>query len=295
MAKTAIPDAKRSTLFLVDPWKICLVWDDTDSRYSKECEKLTSPDIDSLAAEEHPLYDDRVLIPRDDRKVATTMKHGITIPIVVRKNGDLVEAVDGRQRVLDARAANLALKKQKEPELRVPCVLKRGDDKSVMATMVMANELRTPDEVFNKAKKANRLIDRGMDLDEVAAVFQVTTTAVRTWLKLLEMDDAVQKACRNGQVTITEAVKWSKEERPKQKELLKAHIAATKARAKDPYKKKGKKGKKQTTRGKSPGKVKIRALIEALPEGKTKAALAWSVGDRSLRKAKELVKELKEI
>lgn len=296
--KQAIPDAKRGNLFMVDPWKICLVWDDSDPRFTKECEKLLSADIDSVDGDKHPLFDDRVFIPRSDSKVAATIKNGVSIPVIVRKNGDAVEAVDGRQRVLDARAANLALEKQGEPTLRVPCVVKRGDDTGAMATMVMANEFRTNDEVFNKAKKANRLQERGMDLDEIADCFQVTTTAVRNWLKLLEMDDSVQKACRTGIVTVTEAIKWSKEDREKQKELLKAHKAATAARAKDPYKsKKGKKGagRGSTTKGKSPGKAKIRALIEALPESKTKAALQWAVGDLSLRKAKESVKELKEI
>lgn len=295
MAKSAIPGAKRGNIFLMDPWKISLIWDDTDPRFNKECEKLLSPDIDSLEGEAHPLFDDRVFIPRKDSKIAATIKHGIATPCIVRKNGEMVEAVDGRQRVLDGRMANLALKKRGEELLRIKCVVQRGSDKGAMATMVMANELRTADEIFNKAKKANRMQERGMDLDEIAEVFQVTTTAVRNWLKLLEMDDAVQKAARTGQVTVTEAIKWSKEERPKQKDLLKAHVAATKARAADPYKKKGKKGKKTTTRGKSPGKVKIRALIEALPESKTKSALQWAVGDISLRKAKEVVKELKEV
>lgn len=300
MAAT-IEGAKRQNMYVIDPWQVRLIWDDSDERYGDEHEVLLSPDVDLLVhdGEKHPLYDDRVLIPRNDARVAETIKNGIEEPIIGRKNGELIEVVEGRQRVLDMRAANLAIDKSGGTRHRIRVILKRGADLDAMKTMVRSNEWRTPDEVFNKAKKANRLQEFGASIDEIATEFGVTTNTVKNWLKLLEMDDKVQKAARVGQVTITEAIKWSKEPREVQVEMLKAHKKATKTRASDPYKS-GNKGKKgngsktgNKTQVKAPGKAKIRLLIEALPESKTKAALQWAVGDISTKKAKESIKELK--
>ena len=295
--------AKRSNLFVIDPWEVRIIWDDSDPRWTEAHAALVSPDVDLLVSngEEHALYDDRVLLPRDDAKIAHTIKHGIEDPIVIRKDGERAEVIDGRQRLLDARAANMALEKQGEPLLKIKAVLKRGNDQDAMRVMVSNNEFRTPDEVFNKAKKANRLIEAGMTEDEVAQTFRVVPNTIRNWLKLLEMDDKVQKAARSGQVTITEAIKWSKEDRSTQREMLKAHVKATKTRAADPYKsgtkrKSKKAGGKQTgakTQVKAPTRAKIRLLIEALPKSKTRDALQWAVGDISTKKAQETIKELK--
>lgn len=296
--------SKRSNLFVIDPWEVRVIWDDSDPRWNEEHDALVSPDVDILVndGDSHPLYDARVMLPRDDAKVAHTMKHGIEDPIIIRKDGDRAEVIDGRQRLLDARAANLALKKLGEPLIKIKAVLKRGTDLASMKVMITSNEFRTPDEVFNKAKKANRLMEKGADLEEVAASFRVTPTTIRNWLKLLEMDDKVQVAARSGQVTITEAIKWSKESRETQRDMLKAHIQATKTRANDPYKsgnkrKGGKSGKGSKTGNKTqvkaPTRAQIRLLIEALPKSKTRDALQWAVGDLSTKKAAETIKELK--
>jgi ParB family chromosome partitioning protein len=297
MTKSAIPGAKRTNLFLVDPNQLTLVWDDADPRFENVEEHLWVADIDSLEGEKHSLFDDRVFLPLAESHVKAAMKNGILQNVIVRKNGELFEVVDGRRRTLNAREANKRLGEAGEPLIRLRVTIQRGDEKGAMTTMITANELRTPDEVFNKAKKANRLMERGADKEEIAEAFDVTVTTINNWLKLLEMDDKVQKACRSGQVNISEAIKWSKDDHEQQKKNLTAHVEATKKRAADPYK--GKPNKNgaapKPTRAKAPGKAKIRALIEAMPTSKTKDALMWAVGDLSTRKAKETVKELKEI
>ena len=298
MAKQAIEGAKRTNLFLVDPMQLCVVWDDSDPRFASAQDRLVSPDIDSLEGEKHPLFDDRVFMPLQEGHINLAMKHGIPQNVIVRKNGESLEVVDGRRRTLIAREANLRLVASGEEPIRLSVTIKRGDEISSMAVMVMANELRTPDEIYNKAKKANRLIEKGADVEEVAEYFSVTTTTIKNWLKLLEMSDRVQKGCRTGLVNVSEAIQWVKEDHAKQDELLKAHVAATGNRGDDPYKdkKSRKTGKKTgTTRAKAPSKASIRQLIEALPKSKAKDILMWAVGDLSMKKAKETIKELADL
>ena len=296
MGKAAIPGAKRTNLHMVKPEDLSLVWDDSDSRFadSKLFNEILS-EADSLDGENHPLWDEKIFIPIRDAHVKSVMRKGVIIPIVVRRNGETIEVVDGRQRVKWARAANIQLEAEGEPPIRVGCTIKRGDEADALVTMIATNEIRTADEIINKAKKAVRLMERGYDEEEAAEVFDVTVTTIKNWQKLLELSPRVQKACRVGQVTVTEAIKWHKSDHDEQNELLKVHVVSEKKRTSDPYKNKNGKTRKKASRIRAPSRTEVRALIEALPESKTKAALQWAVGDISTRKAKESVKELNDL
>ena len=50
----------------------------------------------------HPLYDERARAPIDEVMVASIMHYGVGEPVVCRRNGNLIEVIDGRQRVKNA-------------------------------------------------------------------------------------------------------------------------------------------------------------------------------------------------
>lgn len=294
MSKTAIPNAKRSNLFMVEPEELTMVWDETDARYNKFNLVEIMGEKDSLDPD-HLLYDSKINIAVTELQVNNVNALGVELNVVCRKNGDKIEVIDGRQRVKWARYANLKRKKNGEPPLRVPVRLKRGNEKGFLATLISTNEMRCADDMLNLATKANRLVESGYEIEEIAGWFNCTKQTIKNRLALLELSDKVQKACKDQQITVTEALKFRKEDHAKQDEFLKTHIAAEgrrKARAdKSIGEGHGAKPKKNK-RPKAPKKVEIRTLIEALPQSKTRAALEWAIGDLSTRKAKELIKEL---
>ena len=86
MAKQAIADAKRLNAFGVDPDHLCVVGIDTKHKEG-----------------EHPLWDERIHRKLHEPFIANLMAVGVLEPILVRKNGETLEVIDGRQRVLSAR------------------------------------------------------------------------------------------------------------------------------------------------------------------------------------------------
>jgi ParB family transcriptional regulator, chromosome partitioning protein len=161
-----------------------------------------------------PLYDERVELQVDPALVTSILEHGVLESIVVRKNGEredgtpIVEVVDGRQRVRAAMEANRLLVEAGKPgTIRVPAVPKRADDKKTIAMMVATNEIRRDDPPVTKARKAQRMIDRGCTMDEVCRAFGCSDQTINLWLKLLETDDSVQKAVEEGELPYTVAAR----------------------------------------------------------------------------------------
>lgn len=290
MSKTAIPGAKRTNLFLVEPEKLTLVWDETDPRHAKFNFDEIMEEHDCLDPT-HLLYDAKIYLPVTDIQIKNVTALGVLQSVSCRKNGEAVEVVAGRQRVKWARYANILLRKAGEPEIRIPVKMQRGSEGKMLATLISENEMRCADDMLNLARKASDLVDRGYEVDEIANWFNCGAQTIRNRLSLLDLAPKVQKAIKQQQITVTEALKLKKEPHEKQEELLKVHVTATGRREKRAAKSVGE-DKKKPRRIKAPSKAVIRALIEQLPQSKTRSALEWAVGDLSHRKAKEVIKEL---
>lgn len=180
--------------------------------------------------ENHLLYDERVHFPIDDAMVRNIMVHGIIEPIVIRKNGEvkgkpIVEVVDGRQRVKNAREANKRIVAEGGVPIRVPATVRRGDERSLPVVMVTTNEMRKGDNMLVRARKCARLTAIGWGEEEVAVAFGVSKTTVRNWLALLEASVAVQKAVERAEIPLTVANKLAKlpmDEQPEALEKLRA-------------------------------------------------------------------------
>jgi len=156
----------------------------------------------------HTLYDERVNLPLDEGLVLNIMKRGVLNPIIVRKNPQgLPEVVDGRQRCRAAREANLRLKENGKKSIRIPAFLKGGEYRDMFGTMIALNEIRQDDDKVTKARKAQRLAEKGYLPEEVALEFGVASETVKSWLKLLTLEPALLAAVERRDISASEALK----------------------------------------------------------------------------------------
>lgn len=182
--RTAI-EAARGTHFNIEPERLVLVTD-----------------------KKHPLYDPRVHWVPDDAMVKSVMVHGVVETITARKNGEAVEVIDGRQRVLAALEANRRFEAEGVGRrVRVPTIIRNEKtDADDAVLMVATNEIRKDDDVVTKAEKAAALIALGKTAREVADAFGRVPATIKAWLRLMELAPVVKTAIRNGQIGVAEAV-----------------------------------------------------------------------------------------
>lgn len=199
MGKDAL-NAKTRKYFFMDPIELTLVTDKA-----------------------HPLYDPRVEREPEERLVRNIISYGVKNPILVRKNGDKVEVVAGRQRTKAAIEANKRLERDGFEKILVPVIPARGDDKSMVGVMILENELRQDDNPFEKANKALNLYNAGWGEDELATVFGVTEQTIGNWLRLHDLSDSVKDAVQAGDLSASaagELAHLDREEQDKQLEEL---------------------------------------------------------------------------
>lgn len=181
MSKTAI-DAPRGNVFLLEPEKLVLVTE-TD----------------------HPLYDPRVHDDPEESLIRNIMVYGVIEPVIVRVNGDAVEVVAGRQRVKASIEANKRLYAEGKEKIRIPCIVRRGQEADLFGVTVSENEQRRDDNPLAKADKAQRLLNMGKTEEDVAIAFGVSTQTIKNWLKLQELSAPVRNAVERGEISATAA------------------------------------------------------------------------------------------
>jgi len=243
-------------------------------------------DPDSLTLVEdprHPLFDERVFNPPDPAMMASIDALGVIVGIIVNKNGETgtTEVVDGRQRVINARAVNAKRALEGRPLLKVPGTVQkdaRRDGGKRLATVGFAtNEVRRQDPPMIRAAKMARGADMGLSDEDLAVAFGCDVATVRNTMALLDSTRAVQDAVTAGQINITHARALCKlapdEQRAKVAELVsvsadaKPHERARRQRA---------------VLGADKPRMRTRRQIEsALAEnsGSFAAALRWVLGE----------------
>lgn len=189
MGAAAIMPAKRGNLHQYDPNEPVIIG------------------LDTKDGPEHELYDERIHLPLVEATVLNIMAIGVKEPIVLRKCAEgRVEVVDGRGRLRHAREANKRLKKLGEELVYVSAVFENGDDVHVQGVMIALNEHRQDDNVVLKAEKCMRLLARnGNDYKAAANHFNVTTAAVKNWVKMASLPSKVKKAVANGDISASAA------------------------------------------------------------------------------------------
>lgn len=216
--------------------------------------------LDTKHGPEHELWDERTSLPLEEETVINMMAIGVIQTVTIRKVDGQAEVVDGRRRVLHAREANKRLTALGESLIAVPCALEHGDEVHMEGVAIALNEHRVDDNVITKAQKAVRLLGRnGGDTKAAANHFNVTTTTIKNWTKLVELAPKVRKAVERGDISASAATQlhgMGREEQAKQLEAITAD--AKKAGKKRPTTKAAKSKAGKTT---MPGKRVLMKLI----------------------------------
>jgi ParB family chromosome partitioning protein len=197
--------APSSKIFLLDP-------DDPQL-------KIVGLDTDHKEGE-HPLYDRRINLPLNEMFVQYMMMPdiGFDSVITVKKDGDDILVVKGRQRVRTAREANKRLKKAGRTPLRIKCEFSRGDsDETSLAKKFGENAHRENDKPIETARNLHEFITSGRTDKEASIVFRMTEQNVRMLLKLLELDPSIQKAVQRGEVAASSVAPLAELSRADQK------------------------------------------------------------------------------
>ena len=221
MAKELIDGAKRGSHFELRPEDVQIVGLDTPN-------------------EQYPhLVDSRVNLPVDESMVLSIMAMGVQQMIKVVVYGGVPYVVDGRQRVRAARVANLRIAEAAaRGGDRGPVTVRaeaingaRVSDDLLARCVVAMNAHRVEDDPLTKAEKAERLRARGMNDDDIAITFGVTTQAVSDWARLSGLAAPVRKAVRDGQLTAHAAAELASlphaEQAKKLEEILASGVKPT--------------------------------------------------------------------
>lgn len=187
---------------------------------------LTIIGLDTEDGADHPLYDERVYLPVDENLVKNIQVYAIQQPVLVRKDGDTLLVVDGRQRVRAARLAWDQATSAGEHPIKVPTRTVTATDARATGIMISSNELRQEDDVLGKALKAQRLYAQYGDIGEVAIAFGRSTQTIRNWLLLVEADPKVHECIRSQKLSVTTAIEIARLKREEQREKLESFLRA---------------------------------------------------------------------
>jgi len=283
-------DVKRLNGFMFMPEDVVIVGGDGPNDVDKKDE----------GGDFHFLYDERVELPLSEEFVLNVMSLGVKKNIIITKIGEQGYVIDGRQRVRAAREANKRLAKLGEPLLRVPGVQQKGEEPLLMTIGVSTNEFNMEDTPLAKARKAQRLRDRGLDDEEIATAFGVTTKAIGNWEKLLGLAPPVKKAVASGKVSASAAAQLHDLPAAEQKAQLDDLVS--KGNGKAPTIKQAKaaakKAKGQAT-NQAPSKKVLRFIVEKRKEHEAAlsedfiAGIAFAIGLRDPKSVNGLTAVMK--
>ncbi len=187
-----------------------------------DCLWFDPEDLVLVTDKESPFYDERVNLPIDDALVKNIMFNlqGVLEPVIIVKDGGDPIVIAGSQRVKAAVKANILLEEQGIDPLKVPCILKRGDEVDLFALSVSENEHRRDDTILAKARKLKRYYNLGGDRKGAAAMYGVSIQAISNWEKILDLASDVVNAIEAGLITASAAANLAELPRKEQKEKL---------------------------------------------------------------------------
>ncbi len=167
----------------MDPDKIIIVGHDTD-------------EVD------HPLCDpERLNTPPDEGLIQSIMTHGVKVPVLIRKDGDRVLAVDGRQRIRCAREANKRLRKAGADYLvKLKAVPEDKSNAAPELTKILANEFRREDSAMTKARNAAKLAGYGHTKEAICGCFGISPQTLGNWSRLLACTPEIQTKIEQGEI-----------------------------------------------------------------------------------------------
>ena len=120
-------------------------------------------------------------------------QHGIIQPLVLRKIGDKFEIIAGERRYKASYIAGLT---------EVPAVIINLNDNESAEVAIVENIQRKDLSPIEEAKSYKKLLDRGyLTQDQLATRMGKTQATISNKLRLLNLDDEVQKALLNNKIS----------------------------------------------------------------------------------------------
>lgn len=134
-------------------------------------------------------FDDRGL-----EELASSIKqHGIIQPLVLRRVNDKYEIIAGERRYKAATMAGLS---------KVPAVIADVDDNKSAEVAIVENVQRRDLSAIEEARSYKNLLDKGyLTQAELAKKMGLSQSAIANKLRLLNLDEEVQKALMNNQIS----------------------------------------------------------------------------------------------
>lgn len=134
-------------------------------------------------------FDDKGL-----EELANSIKqHGIIQPLVLRRVEDKYEIIAGERRYKAAQIAGLS---------KVPAVIANIDDNKSAEVAIVENVQRRDLSSIEEAKSYKNLLDKGyLTQAELAKKMGLSQSAIANKLRLLNLDEEVQKALLNNQIS----------------------------------------------------------------------------------------------
>lgn len=134
-------------------------------------------------------FDDRGL----DELAESIKQHGIIQPLVLRRVGDKYEIIAGERRYKAASQAGLS---------KVPAVIADIDDNKSAEVAIVENVQRRDLTPIEEARSYKNLLDKGyLTQAELAKKMGLSQSAIANKLRLLNLDEEVQQALLNNQIS----------------------------------------------------------------------------------------------
>lgn len=128
-----------------------------------------------------------------DELATSIQEHGIFQPLVVRRLNDKFEIIAGERRFKAAIKAGLKA---------VPCIVSDIDDNESAEVAIIENTHRRNLSAIEEAKAYKKLLDRRyITQDQLARRLGMSQSALSNKVRLLSLDDSVQKALINDQIS----------------------------------------------------------------------------------------------
>jgi ParB family transcriptional regulator, chromosome partitioning protein len=145
-----------------------------------------------------PVINSRITGQKDGiKELATNIEEvGLILPLAVRAiSGDTYSIIDGHRRYA-------ALKLFKGDDDDVPVLVQDVDDTYAQEMSLAANIMRLPLHPADQYEAFKALVDKGVDVEDVATRFSVTVKDVKQRLALGSVQPSVLDYYRSGELTL---------------------------------------------------------------------------------------------
>ncbi len=118
---------------------------------------------------------------------------GVIQPLIVKKKNDYYEIIAGERRWRACKKAGLK---------KIPVIIKEYDDKEILKISLIENLQREDLNPIEEAQAYQRLQeDYGLKQDEIASSVSKSRTAITNTMRLLKLDQRVQKMIMDNRIT----------------------------------------------------------------------------------------------